>query len=48
MDRSKAPVHFFKSTFKGVVIMKLVTYLENGIEKVGALTADEPSVLPLP
>ena len=28
--------------------MKLVTYLENGIEKVGALTADETSVLPLP
>lgn len=28
--------------------MKLVTYLENGIEKVGALTADETCVLPLP
>lgn len=28
--------------------MKLVTYLENGAEKVGALTADESGILPLP
>ena len=28
--------------------MKLVTYLEHGMEKVGALTADETAVLPLP
>ena len=28
--------------------MKLVTYLENGKEKVGALTADEKAVRPLP
>ena len=28
--------------------MKLVTYLENGTEKVGALTADEKAVRPLP
>ena len=28
--------------------MKLVTYLENGTEKVGALTADERAVRPLP
>ena len=28
--------------------MKLVTYLENGIEKVGALTSDEQAILPLP
>ena len=28
--------------------MKLVTYLEHDIEKVGALTADESAILPLP
>ncbi len=28
--------------------MKLVTYLDAGIEKVGALTADETAILPLP
>ena len=28
--------------------MKLITYLENEVEKVGALTADETAVLPLP
>ena len=28
--------------------MKLVTYLENGTEKVGALTADGSAIVPLP